>query len=154
MIDAKVESRWRPSETRGTHGGRPSAHRNSTAPRTVPHRPTPPPSPQFLIANPRLEFRVSHSEQSPGPISNRERIAIFQLDFSAAQAGLTSTFQGVGALACPEERRAPTYNTEKCRGFSPWGNSPPPCIRASLPPHLPQLPLLAAHATILVHTPR
>ena len=82
-IDAKGESSWRLSETRGGHGAGLSARRSSVAPIAFPRRRTPLPAQQFLIANARLEFRVSHSKQSPGPSSNRERIAIFQRDFSA-----------------------------------------------------------------------
>jgi hypothetical protein len=81
-IDAKVESSWRLSETRGARSGGTSAHRISIAPGAFPHEQTPPSGSQFLIANARLEFRVSHSKQRPGPSSNRERIAIFQHDFS------------------------------------------------------------------------
>jgi len=33
----------------------------------------------FLIANARLEFRLSHRKDSPLKISNRERIAILRL---------------------------------------------------------------------------
>jgi len=124
VLDAKVESRSRLSEIRGAHGGGPPTHSS------VACRQTPPPSPQFLIANARLKFRVSHSKQTPVAISNRERIAIFQLGFSSAQARLTSAFQGVGALA-------PTYGRKKCWGFSPWGNSLPPCLLASAIPEIP-----------------
>src|SRR5277367_3076953 len=36
----------------------------------------------FLIANPRLEFRVTHTKRSPLKISNREYIAVFRSDFA------------------------------------------------------------------------
>src|ERR1700740_3255216 len=52
----------------------------------MPSHREPPESPQsprqkFLIANARLEFSLSHREQSPLKISNRERIAILHFVF-------------------------------------------------------------------------
>ena len=85
-ISAKTGSRWRLQGSPRARGNRPSIR----CPFAIPRRPfsvlsslePQASSLQNLIANARLEFRVTHTKQSTGAKSNRERIAILQSGFS------------------------------------------------------------------------
>jgi hypothetical protein len=89
-ISAETGSRWRLQGNPGARGDRPSVRR----PFAIPRRPfsvlsslePQASSLQNLIANARLEFRVTRTKQSPATKSNRERIAILQSGFSGLVA--------------------------------------------------------------------
>jgi hypothetical protein len=156
MIDAKAENGRRLSETREAHVAGLSVHRSSVALRPFPRRrQTPPPSSEILIANARLEFRVSHSKQRPGPSSNRERIAIFQHDFSGPLPHhlefLIGTFANAKFELTPCKRNT-KQNSNRYKtaisgfvGCSREGHSP--CLPPSLHPCLPASALTAVAAT-------
>jgi hypothetical protein len=71
-------------------------------------------APDFLIANARLEFNVSHSKQNLPEISNRERIAIFHPRFHplAQKAPATSRPPNV------QPRLHPLYSSFQPRASS------------------------------------
>ena len=84
-ISAKHGSRWGSMRSRIAQRRGLSDRRGSVGAGISPFRQTFPltcPS-EFLIANPRLEFRASHSKQRTGAKSIRERMAISCLSFSA-----------------------------------------------------------------------
>ena len=69
----------------------------------------------FLIANARLEFNVSHSKENLLKISNRERIAVFHPRFHPR------TQKGRGATSCPpkvQPRVHPLYSSFQPRASS------------------------------------
>ena len=68
-----------------------------------PFRSSPDPSPRtpkpiFLIANPRLEIKLTHRKSSPIKISNREEIAFFYLVLKGAKASSPRRAIHAGAL--------------------------------------------------------
>jgi hypothetical protein len=84
-ISANSRRRWRLAESRRAGGVSLPDHSSAAAPKAIPYRPPPSPTSatKFLIANPRLEPHVTHTKQSTATNSNRERMAISCLSFSA-----------------------------------------------------------------------
>jgi hypothetical protein len=130
-ISARTGSRWRLPESPRAHGGRPPICRplpilhesqsgnalpeSSGLPALVPGLVTRHSSliTEILIANPRLEFRVTRSKQRAGAKSNRERMAISCLLFSLP-AGSKPQASGLQNLIVTLElkfRATPTKQT-------------------------------------------
>ncbi len=88
-----------------------------------PFRSSPDPSPRtpkpiFLIANPRLEIKLTHRKSSPIKISNREEIAFFYLVLKGAKAS---------SIQIRREKRRPRTRPLAPKNFSRSN----PCARLS-----------------------
>jgi hypothetical protein len=154
-ISAKGGRRWRLSERRRIARNRRSAHSPFVTLGTFPFSQTSSPtySSEYLIENPRLEFRLNHSKQRTGAKSNRERMAISCLSLSAfsgfePQASSPRNLIVTPRLEFRATRTKQTSSSISNRYKLHFSRVPQshPIFRVLLP--------LASHVTIRVHTSR
>ena len=154
-ISTKTARRWQLEESQRAIDSEPPGYHMSIALSACPFGQTPSPTPacKFLIANPRLEFPLTHSKQRTGATSNRERMAISCLTFSVFSGFEPEAASLHNLIVTPrlEFRATRTKQTSSSisnrykMDFSRLPQSHP-CFRVLMP--------LAAHATIRVHTSR
>jgi hypothetical protein len=154
-ISEKHGSRWRLLKSRIAPRRGLTAPRVSLAFRTFPPRQAPVPASAaiFLIANPALEFRVSYSKQSTEAKSNRKKIAISRLSFSAFSGPGLQASNLRNLIVTPRLKFCATRTKQSSFSISNrykmhFSRLPQshPCLRILLP--------FASHATIRAHISR